>query len=473
MLDAKWLLNRLMQHFPNMAEQKFCLAYSGGIDSTVLLHLMASLQHEFASLRVVHVNHGLSPNANQWEEQALTVTRHLNLPCVIARVAEKPPAFESVEAFARRERYRLIADMLQPDEWLVTAQHQDDQAETLLLQLLRGAGPTGLSAMPELGMLNGSLPVFRPMLECTRKDVEVYAADYQLQWVEDESNADDMFDRNYLRHHVMPLLKARWPATSRVMARSARHCADTVTLLDSFVANDYQEIQTALQYRQQEDTLRVEPLLTMEGGRLRLLLRHWIARNGYAMPSEVKLRHIISDVVQARQDSVPHLQWGNTELRKYRNFLYLTEQQEQTALAEQMVDTDAWHHVRQHAGTTAISLCDDVDETLQVTWVASTEPRFGLVSDTLLNAEQPLRVVYRTGWPSSRVSEYMRQANILPWCRDRVPLLVLGEELVAIGDTWVDPAWRSNGDGFALEWRPAGRVMARAHAEPLMQGIFV
>lgn len=452
MLDSQWLLNRLHRHFPNLAEQKFCIAFSGGIDSTVLLHLMATVQHEFAQLRAVHVNHQLSPDADQWARSAVNVAQACHLHCRVLRVQKTPADYESVEAFARNERYKLLYEVLEPDEWLVTAQHQDDQAETLMLQLLRGAGPQGLASMPDIGYVLKKTPVLRPMLEATRANVERYAEQHKLPWVEDPSNADDSFDRNYLRKHVMPLLRDRWPAASRVMSRSAKHCADTVSALDQYVAYDYQHVQAS-----SHDVIKVEPLLEMDGGRLRMVVRHWIARNGFDMPSEIKLRHIISDVIQSSPDRVPLMQWGTAELRRYRNYLYLFAQDELETLAPEQLETHVLERIVKQQEPIKLAL--STQEALELSWQDRLYVGQSLIDPRILQASS-VELLYRPQLVSSKISETMRQVNILPWARDRVPMVVADGELVAIAGCWINPEWSADEAGIAVLWESQQRVTA-------------
>lgn len=195
----------------------YLVAYSGGLDSHVLVHALAGLRAELRlPVRALHVHHGLQPQADDWVVHCEAVCRQLEIPLLVEQLDLAPGAGESIEAAARAARYAAIAKHLRRDEMLLTAQHRDDQAETLLLQLLRGAGLEGLSGMPGCRAWQGGWHA-RPLLDVDREALAVYARDHQLQWIEDPSNLDERFDRNYLRHRVMPLLRARWPSATTTL----------------------------------------------------------------------------------------------------------------------------------------------------------------------------------------------------------------------------------------------------------------
>ncbi|MCB1822500.1 MAG: tRNA lysidine(34) synthetase TilS, partial [Candidatus Competibacteraceae bacterium] len=221
------------------------IGYSGGLDSHVLLHVLATQGHHWPERRLeaIYVDHGLHTASVAWGEHCANVCRDLNLPFRVLKIDARPTPGESPEAAARRARYTAFATELSPDAALLTAHHCDDQAETLLLQLLRGAGPHGLAAMPAVSRL-GEGWLLRPFLEVDRAELLAYARTHDLQWIEDASNTDIGFDRNYLRHQVLPVLRERWPAVNRTLSRSARLCAETATWLDEEAAADLARVAT-------------------------------------------------------------------------------------------------------------------------------------------------------------------------------------------------------------------------------------
>ncbi len=294
------------------------IACSGGCDSHVLLHALAQLRRSSPFvLKAVYVNHGLSPNAAQWGEHCHGVCEALDVEFVNLKVDATPKQGESPEAAARHARYAAIKEVLEPGDYLCTAHHQEDQAETLLLQLLRGAGPKGLAGMPPSSPL-GTATQLRPLLGFSQAQIHAYAREHGLQWIEDESNIDTGFNRNFLRHEIMPRLRQRWPAADTTIARSAAHCAAAAQLLEALAAEDYQTVKS-----ESSTELEIEKLFGLDTARQKNLLRYWIHQAGLPLPSEVKLQHILSDVLPAAGDKTPLVQWCGAEVRRFNGRLYI------------------------------------------------------------------------------------------------------------------------------------------------------
>ncbi|MGL4601477.1 MAG: tRNA lysidine(34) synthetase TilS, partial [Plesiomonas sp.] len=223
-------------------DTRILVAYSGGVDSTVLLHVMVRLRalNPSLTLRAIHVHHGLSQNADMWADHCTQICAQWNVPLDIARVQVKKTQ-TSLEASARDARYQAISSLLVSGESLVTAQHLDDQMETVLLALKRGSGPAGLAAMTDrMPFTRGQQ--LRPLLKVTRAEIEAYAQHNQLRWIEDESNADPRFDRNFLRLRVLPTLTQRWPHIGDAIARSAALCGEQEALLDELLLESLQAL---------------------------------------------------------------------------------------------------------------------------------------------------------------------------------------------------------------------------------------
>ncbi len=293
------------------------VGYSGGCDSHVLLHLLTQLRQTLAfELKAVYVNHGLSPNAVEWGEHCRRVCADLNVELVSLKVDATPQNGESPEAAARNARYQAITDRLQLGEYLCTAHHQDDQAETLLLQLLRGAGPKGLAGMPQASAL-GEATQLRPLLGFSQSKLKAYAEIHGLSWIEDESNRDTGFNRNYLRHQVMPLLRQRWPSADATLARSASNCAEAAELIEVLAEQDYQRVKV-----EASSELIISELLEFDKARLKNVLRYWIRLADLPLPSDKKLQHIISDVLHAAEDKTPLVHWPGAEIRRFNGRLY-------------------------------------------------------------------------------------------------------------------------------------------------------
>jgi len=295
--------------------QRLWIAYSGGLDSHLLLYALAQLRPRF-ELRAIHIHHGLHAQADNWAVHCKKVCQVLEIACEVKRVKVHSTPREGLEANARSARYDAIGQLLAPGDVVLTAQHADDQAETLLLQLLRGAGVAGLAAMPPVSRLAKGWLV-RPLLAYTRAQLQDYARQANLHWIEDSSNADTRFDRNFLRHEIMPLLRQRWFRVSLMLSRAARHQAEADELLQILAEEDLQTCKgrTAKQ-------LFLPALSRLKPVRQRNVLRFWIKKLGLPLPSTVQLQHVFSDIVTAKADRQPVVRWRGGEVRRYRDFLF-------------------------------------------------------------------------------------------------------------------------------------------------------
>ncbi|MGG2143894.1 tRNA lysidine(34) synthetase TilS [Symbiopectobacterium sp. RP] len=296
--------------------QRVLVAYSGGLDSSVLLHMLYQLMQQRSDIvvRAAYVHHGLSTHAEHWAQHCMHTCQQWDIPCSVLPVTVDARE-RGVEAAAREARYQALRQHLLPEEVLLTAQHLDDQSETFLLALKRGSGPAGLSAMGATGQL-GANRLLRPLLGVARAQLEDYACHYRLTWVEDESNCDARYDRNFLRLQVLPQLKQRWPSFSEVVARSARLCAEQEQLLDELLAL---LLQSACD---EKGALAIDALLPLSEPHRFALLRRWLRVHEVAMPSREQLLHLWQDVALSRQDAEPLLQLGTVQIRRFRQHLY-------------------------------------------------------------------------------------------------------------------------------------------------------
>ncbi len=296
----------------NLGERPVLLAYSGGLDSTVLLDALAGLG--LPRLRAAHVHHGLQAVAEGWIEHCRGECENRSVPFELLRVriAEQSPA--GPEAAAREARYAALRDLMQAGEVLVTAHHGDDQAETFLMHAMRGAGPRGLGAMPALQDFAPGL-LWRPMLGLHRDDLSRYATARGLRWVEDPHNRDPRYERAWLRSEVLPVLRRRWPSVATTLARSAALCAEADGLLAALATMDAGGAQRG-------EVLSVTALKTLSPGRRNNLLRGWIAGpRGLSLPPHTLLGQI-DDLLDARCDAEPCMAWSGGELRRYRDDLH-------------------------------------------------------------------------------------------------------------------------------------------------------
>jgi tRNA(Ile)-lysidine synthase len=298
------------------AYSQLILAYSGGLDSHVLLHQLAQYPTTKSKLHVVHINHGLSPNADQWQAHCATVCSELKVPFTTIKITIDIKPGDSLEAVAREQRYAELAKFVDENTALLTAQHQDDQAETILLQLFRGAGVKGLAAMPEQKLFANGVQL-RPLLNTTRAELAAYALQYDLQWIEDESNKNLNFNRNYLRQTIMPLLKQRWPSITSTLARSSQHCAEAAELLSELAKIDYQICAGS-----QLNCLNIIALQQLSRARKINTLRYWLKLNNVRSPNKKHLEKIIDEVIAAKSVTTPLLRWENIVMRRNNSELF-------------------------------------------------------------------------------------------------------------------------------------------------------
>ena len=314
------------------------MGFSGGLDSTVLLHLLAAERVSTGVLlSAAHVHHGLNPQADAWVRHCRAICRQLEVPFQLRRVLVSRAPRTSLEEEARTARYAALA-ALRADV-LALAHHADDQAETLLLQLLRGAGPKGLAGMAALKPLVGAgfkrksgrearknawhvaaspTLLWRPLLDCTRAELEAYALRHQLVWIDDDSNLDVRFKRNFVRAQVLPVLTAGFPAPVATLARAARHQADAASLAEALADID-------LTGSRRGAGLAIAPLLVLDDVRLKNLLRRWLAQHGLRQPSEARLLALVRALRQSSNDTRLAWQHEGGVVRRTKGLLHCSQ----------------------------------------------------------------------------------------------------------------------------------------------------
>lgn len=407
-------LSLLLAVYPDI--RRLIVGYSGGLDSHVLLHLLATRHESWPerTLEAVYVDHGLQTASAAWGTHCARVCHGLGIPFRVLNIDARPAPGESPEAAARRARYATLAVELGPDDALLTGHHRDDQAETLLLQLLRGAGPHGLAAMPAAARL-GQGWLLRPLLQTDRAALLAYAHEHCLRWIEDASNQDTGFDRNYLRHRVLPLLRERWPAANRSLARSARLCAETAGWLDAEAETDLTCTAT-----ERPDCLSIPVLRELSERRQRNVLRYWLRQLDLPPPDARQLHHILHDGLCAAADRNPRVCWPGGEVRRYRDRLYAMRPLAPHDARQAFVwraDAGGWPPLDlPGAGR------------LRIREMIGT----GLRSEALTGGS--LIVRFRRGGERFRplgrrhgqeLKKLLQEAGIPPWERDRLPLVYL------------------------------------------------
>lgn len=416
--DALWSALRALGVADGAA---LCVALSGGLDSTVLLHALARIAREqpHLKLRAVHVDHQLQTDSARWRAHCEAAAAALGAPltsiCVRIDAGE-----EGLEAAARRARYDALRALLAPGEALLTAHHADDQLETVLLALLRGAGVTGLSGViADQPFGRGRL--LRPLLGFTREALETWARAAGLVWVEDPSNENTALDRNFLRRRVAPLLRERWPAAARSATRSAAHLHEAGRLLAELAHADLARVAA-------EECIDVAQLAALDPPRRRNALRCWIRERGARAPSTRRLLAVERELLTARADRTPCVQWDDVELRRYRGRLYLDRRRR----GAQPLGAVAWQTsstLELPAGLGRLRLHADQAGGLSAAKLAPTlTVRFRRGGEQLRIAGEPHR---------RRLKKMLQAAGVPPWRRDRLPLIYSGDRLVAVGDLWV------------------------------------
>jgi tRNA(Ile)-lysidine synthase len=417
------------------------VAYSGGLDSTVLLHGLAAVRDALtAPLSAVHVHHGLHPDAGRWADHCWRACAALALPCEVVAVEARASPGESPEAAARDARYRALEALTGPGEAVLLAHHRDDQAETLLLRLLRGAGAEGLAGMPRVRPL-GRGWTGRPLLDWPRAALAAWALGQGLAWLEDPGNRDPRYDRNFLRHEVLPLHERRWPGVAGVLARTAERQAELARLV-----GEVAEADLALARAPIAGALSVAALRALPIERRRLVLRHWLRARGLPVPPAPRLEEVARAVLEARADRTPCVRWTGVEVRRYRDLLTAGPP------AAAPASSSRWGWAP--------------PEPLALPWgTLAAEPAVGEGVAVRALAGEVLTVRLRRGGERCRLpgractqtlKKLLQEAGVPPWERQRLPLLYAGEALVAVAGRWVCvPFAAGPGEaGWRLRWSP-------------------
>ena len=435
---SKLPAERILKQLP--AASHYWVAFSGGVDSHVLLQWLAERRQQLpAGLGAVHVNHQIQAQSGDWEMHCRAVCAELGVTFHLLRVAGRARRGESPEAAARTARYQALADWLPSNAVLFTAQHQDDQAETLLLQLFRGAGPKGLAAMPEKAAL-GRGRLLRPFLGVSREAIVSYAQEHRLRWIDDPSNADTRYDRNLLRQRIVPQLRRHWPGLSKVLARAASHQADQIELADAVAAMDYRGCS-----RSDSACLSIPALLRLSSARQRNLLRYWLEQSGLPLPSRVLLERIRAEMLRGREDASPLVHWPGAEVRRFRDCLYSMvplpvhdpARVYRWSFREPLRLEQTGGIVSARAVTGGGLRVDDQHEAVDI--------RFRQGGEILQPAGRRQH---------HRLKKLLQEWGVPEWERDRIPLLYRGDTLVAVAGCCVCEGFQAMAEqqGLILHW---------------------
>lgn len=433
-------LRSVLARFPGA--NRYLVAFSGGLDSSALLHATASVfsGRPDIALQALHVHHGLHDDASHWTQHCREFCEASGIAMEVLFAELKPAPGESIEAEARQARYRLLKSRMQINDVLLMAHHGEDQLETLMLRLMRGAGVRGLAGMPESRRLGPGL-LLRPLLELPRAELARYAREHRLEFLEDPSNQDTRFDRGYLRENVLEPLRQRWPGVVQTAARSAKNLAAGSELLDDLGALDLDLVQA------DTTALSVTALLAMSENRRKNVLRFWIRTRGFILPSSAKLEEICKSVMTAAHDAGPCVAWPGAELRRYRDRLYLM-----SPLPEAPVDWQTIWDPSQPLTLPARAgrLCTSVTA--------------GPGLDASRIARGPVSVRFRSGGERLRIggrahhtslSRFFQEQRVVPWMRERVPLVYIEGQLAAVADLCLADGFgaKEQGDSVRLAWQ--------------------
>ena len=440
-MNLKQILNAFLAMAKSAGCRRLCVAYSGGIDSHVLLSELNTLNHgpDSIPLDAIYIDHNLQSDSKRWGEHCNQICNALAIPFKQLSVDATPDSGESPEEKARTVRYQALAEELQPNHWLLTAQHRDDQAETLLLQLLRGSGADGLSAMPAKRSL-GKGEHHRPLLEVSKQQIEQAAADQNLIWIEDPSNQDQSIIRNYLRKSVIPELEQIKPETTVMLDRSAKWLSEAAEIIGEVANQDLANCEGSYH------SINIHKLLDFTYIRQKNLLRYWFHFLGLRRPGNEKLRLIFDQIINARDDASPQLDWQGVSLRRYQDHLYL--------IPDWAKPEDDW---KIKLGT-------------EGRYNLAGNSGFLMVSEVMGNGisksflEHSLTAQLRKGGErchpvdrahSQLLKKLFQDYSVPPWLRERWPILYGDDQIIAVPGLFVCKGFEANESEAGLEFSVA------------------
>ena len=396
-----------------------CVALSGGLDSTVLLTGLARARaaSTWPPLRAAHVDHGLHADSGAWAERCALQAMELRVPLVQVRVDARPAAGESPEEAARKARYAALAGLLEADEVLLTAHHADDQLETVLLQWLRGGGLRSVAGMPAVAAFAAGWHA-RPLLGFSRGELHAWACEARLAWLEDPSNLDPRFDRNFLRLEVLPALRRRWPAAARTVGRVALQAAEALEVEAAIANADLAAVEDG-------GAISLDRLQTLPEPRQRWVLRAWLRRAGLPLPSARTLAALLNDVTRAADDRVPCVNWPGARVYRYRGRLFGASGDHDVTgtppggawYPGTSFDLGSFGSLELKAATGIGLSRARLPRELEVGWRVAGEQ----FRPAGARHRRPLR-------------KWLQERGVLPWFRQRVPLVIAQGEIAAIGD---------------------------------------
>ncbi|MBJ90504.1 MAG: tRNA lysidine(34) synthetase TilS [Woeseia sp.] len=435
------LLKRLLALTNDTPAARWLVAYSGGIDSTVLLHALAKGNHNIPIL-AIHIDHGLDPSSEAWAVHCKNFGSNLDIEVEVHKVSIPDNPEDGLEAAARRARYNALSTYVQDGDCVLSAHQENDQAETILMNLMRRSGLAGLAGIGARQTFGRGM-LLRPLLGVRRDELEAYAAKHRLTWIEDPSNANNRFDRNFVRAKVLPILEGRWPAAAGSIRQSAEYAGEANELLKDLADIDIQTCGS-------EQKLWVGEMAKLSSSRQRNLLRHVIRLRGLPSLPAKQLFQVVNEVINARNDKQPAVKWAGGIIRRYRGYIYILETEiDEVPPPETMLQLGGPPiMLGAGRGTIVLSNSDEL----------GLDPK--IIRDGLF-------VSYRKGGEKIRVEaggrrrelkKLFQEEGVFPWMRSIVPLLYTGDTLVAVGDLWVSSDYAVKG-GVRIMWQDRPKLI--------------
>ncbi len=432
--DSIVLQERLQTLLAGTRPKRWIVALSGGMDSSVLLHALIGAGTGIPIL-AVHVEHGLHADSKQWSDRARSFAAGLGAEFITLPVTVDRDLSSGLEAAAREARYAALGSLVGAGDWVLSGHHENDQAETLLLNLMRGSGPAGIAGIGARNAFGKGI-LARPMLGVAGEDIEDYARRHALEWIDDPANEDPGFDRNFVRHEVMRLLASRWPAVANRLRRSAELAGEAAELLQALADIDIAACGGP-------GRLSIPAMSRLSAARQRNLLRRAVQRSGLPPMPATRLYQAVDELLLARRDAQPLISWPGGEMRRYADTVYLMP-----PLGADPADPQE----RLCPGGAALELGAGLGKLRLV------ESGGGGLDPGI--AGPGLQVRFREGGEAIRIAadgsrrklkKLLQERQVLPWMRDRLPLMFADGELVAVGDLWVS-ADHMAAEGFKVEW---------------------
>ena len=413
---------------PHKKIKSMTVALSGGVDSVVLLHLLHQLQkRKNFTLKASHVHHGLSKNADKWVKFCEKLCTKLSIPLDVNYVKLPQKKSLGIEGEARQLRYEKL--LKSKTDLVVLAHHEDDQAETFLLQLIRGAGVKGLSSM---AYFDATRRLWRPLLNTSRIDIESYAKKHKLKWIEDESNQNIDFDRNFIRSKVLPILKNKFSHIIKVISRSSSHLAEAQSLLDDLAQIDLKSFLKSINYNHK---LKVKSLGKLSNARAKNVLRFWLEINDQMMPSKDLLDELLRQVLTAKKDATIKIHISKFyEIRRYQDEIYIVPNNKKKLKNYEII----W------AGESEIILPNGQKLTFKKVKGRGINLKF--------LDHQKLKIRNRQGGeffkpdlkrPTKKIKQLLQESDLPPWERDFLPLIFVGDQLASVPNFGVDIKYQS------------------------------